>query len=289
MDNKRSVLIVDDDKSILDLLKIWFTEEGYACEGVTDAVEALAMVEKDPFDFIFIDIVLPGIDGLELTKKIKAFRPKTKVVVMTGFSVDFSYDKAIEAGASDFIKKPFTFKELMARMTILNMREEIVNWAITDELTGIYNRKGFYTLAYHLLKLARINKQGIFLLYADLDDMKEINDNYGHNEGDLILTETANLLSRNYRESDIIARVGGDEFVVFPVGTTGDAPQLISDRLEKNLKLHNEQSGARHRISLSWGTAFFEPESLHCIDDLLAQADKAMYEMKKRKKMFISS
>ena len=95
MDNKRSVLIVDDDKSILDLLKIWFTEEGYACEGVTDAVEALAMVEKDPFDFIFIDIVLPGINGLELTQKIKAFRPKTKVVVMTGFCVDFSYDKAI--------------------------------------------------------------------------------------------------------------------------------------------------------------------------------------------------
>ena len=139
------------------------------------------------------------------------------------------------------------------------------------------------------MKIAKRNKQGIFLLYADLDDMEEINDNHGHKEGDLILTDTANLLSRNYRESDIIARVGEDEFVVFPVGTTGDVPKLISDRFEKNLKLYNEQRGTRHRISLSWGTAFFEPESLKGIDDLLAEADKAMYEMKKRKKMFISS
>ena len=88
-------------------------------------------------------------------------------------------------------------------------------------------------MAAHILKVARRNKQGLFLLYADLDDLKEINDNYGHKEGDLILTEIANILSSNYRESDIIARVGGDEFVVFPVGTKGDVPQLISDRLDK--------------------------------------------------------
>jgi diguanylate cyclase (GGDEF)-like protein len=289
MNTRRSVLIVDDDKSIIDIMKIWLIGVGYACEAATDAKEALAIIEKDNFDYIFTDIVLPEIDGLELTEKVKALKPKTKVIVMTGFSVDFSYDKAIETGASDFIKKPFTFKELMARISILNMQEDILKWAITDELTGIYNRKGFYTLAYHLLKFAKRNNQGIFLLYTDLDDMKEINDNYGHKEGDLILAETANLLSINYRQSDIIARIGGDEFVVFPVGTTGDTPQLISDRLGKNLELYNEQSGARHKISLSWGTAFFDPESLCCIDELLAQADKAMYEMKKKKKMFISS
>ena len=221
MDKKRSVLIVDDDKSILDVLKIWFTDEGYACQAVTNAKDALAIIENDSFDFVLTDIVLPDINGLELTEKVKELHPNTKVVVMTGYSIDFSYDTAIEAGASDFIKKPFTLQELMARMTILNRQEDVLNWAITDELTGIYNRKGFYTLASHLLKLAKRNKQGIFLLYADLDDMKEINDNYGHKEGDLMLIETANLLSRYYRESDIIARFGGDEFVVFPVAKSG--------------------------------------------------------------------
>ena len=125
MDKKRSVLIVDDDKRILDVLKMWFTEEGYACEAVADAKEALAIIEKNTFDFIFTDIVLPGINGLELTEKIKALKPSTKVVVMTGFSGDFSYDKAIEAGASDFIKKPFTLQELTARMAILKMQEDV--------------------------------------------------------------------------------------------------------------------------------------------------------------------
>jgi two-component system cell cycle response regulator len=285
MNKKRSVLIVDDDPRILDILKIWFTEEGYACETVADGKEALEIIEKNTFDFIFTDIVLPGINGLELTEKIKALKPSTKVVVMTGFSVGFSFDTAIESGASDFIKKPFTLQELMARMTILNKQEDILNESITDELTGVYNRKGFYTLASHLLKVAKRNRQGIFLLYAELDGMKEINDNYGHKEGDLLLTETADMLSRHYRESDIIARVGGDEFVVFPVGTAADVPQVISERLEKNLKLHNEQSGTKHKISLSWGTAFFGPESSFCIDDLLAQADKAMHEMKMKRKI----
>ncbi len=284
MDKRRSVLIVDDDKGILDVLRTWFTEDGYACEAVSDAKKALALIENGTFDLVLTDIVLPEMDGLELTEKVKALKPATKVVVMTGFGDDFSYDKAMEAGASDFIKKPFTLQELMAKMKILKMQDDLLSWAITDELTGIYNRKGFYTLASHLLKLAKRTRQGIFLLYADVDDLKEVNDNYGHKEGDLMLTETADLLSRHYRESDIIARVGGDEFVVFPVGTTGDVPQLISDRLEKNLKLHNEQGGAKHRLSLSWGTAFYEPESPCSIDDLLAQADTAMYEMKKRKK-----
>jgi len=283
MGKRKSILIVDDDKTIRDLLTTWFTNEGFACQTVADGKDALATIEKNPVDFVLTDIVLPDINGLALTKKIKESNPGTKVVVMTGFSVAFSYDKAMEAGASDFINKPFTLQELLARMKILNKQDDILTWAITDDLTGIYNRKGFYALASHLMKIAKRSKQGIFLLYADIDGMKGINDNYGHKEGDLILTETANLLSRNYRESDIVARVGGDEFVVFPAGTAGDAPRLISDRLEKNLKLYNEQSGLKHRISLSWGTAFFEPESPCSIEDLLEQADKAMYEMKKNK------
>lgn len=112
MDKKRSVLIVDDDKNILDVLKLWFAEEGYACEAVTDAQEALAIIEKDTFDVVFTDIVLPGIDGLELTKKIKELKPGTKVVVMTGFSGDFSYDKAMEAGHLILLKSRLLCRSL---------------------------------------------------------------------------------------------------------------------------------------------------------------------------------
>lgn len=281
---KRSVVIVDDDPRILDFLKLWFADEGFVCEAVTDAKQALALFEQRSFDFVLTDIVLPEMNGLELTEQIKALQPNTRVVVMTGYAGDYSYDKAMEAGASDFIKKPFTVQELSARMKILQMQEDVLTWAITDELTGIYNRKGFYTLASHLLKLAKRNKQGMFLLYADLDDLKAINDSRGHKEGDLLISETAALLKANFRESDIIARIGGDEFVVFPVGSSGDSDQLISDRLEQAIADHNSRSDVKQRISLSWGTAFFTPEAPCCVDDLLAEADNAMYGMKKGKK-----
>lgn len=284
LDRKRTILIVDDNKAIIEPLTDWLDINGYICKTASDAEQAIAVIEQQAFDFMLTDVVLPDVDGLVLTEKVKAMQPDIKIIVMTGYGDSFTYDKAIAAGASDYIKKPFTMQELSARMKILQMQEDVLNWAITDELTGIYNRKGFYTLASHLLKLAKRNRQGMFLLYADLDDLKEINDTYGHKEGDLLISETAKLLCRSYRESDVIARIGGDEFVVFPVGTSGDSAERISDRLEKAIASYNEQNGENHRISLSWGIAFFKPESLHRVDDLLEEADNAMYCMKKGKK-----
>jgi two-component system, cell cycle response regulator len=284
MDRKRTMLIVDDNEAIIESLKAWLDNNGYISKTASDATQAMAIIEQQAFDFMLTDIVLPEVSGLVLTEKVKALQPNTKIVVMTGYGDSFTYDKAIEAGASDYIKKPFTMQELSARMKILQMQEDVLNWAITDELTGIYNRKGFYTLASHLLKVAKRNKQGMFLLYADLDDLKEINDTYGHKEGDLLISETAKLLTKSYRKSDVIARIGGDEFVVFPVGTSGDSAEIISDRLEKAIANYNEQNRENHKISLSWGIALFRPESPHSVDALLEEADTAMYGIKKGKK-----
>jgi len=279
-----SVIVVDDDQDILDMLRTYFSDEGHACQAVSNAKEALALIEQGSFDLILTDIVLPEMNGLELCEKVKALNPGAQIIVMTGFGANFSYDKAIESGASDFIKKPFTLQELMARIKILRMKEDLLRWAITDELTGVYNRKGFFTLADHLLKLSKRNNQGVYLLYADMDHLKDINDRYGHREGDLALAETATLLRRNYRESDIIARIGGDEFVVLPVGTTDDSVHLIGERLGRALELHNNRPGTKYGISLSWGAAYFDPASPCSVDELLVEADKAMYEMKKGKK-----
>ncbi len=283
-DKQRTMLIVDDNEVILASLKAWFDGNGFSCEAALDAKQAMAIIEQKSFDFMLTDIVLPGVNGLELTEKVKALQPNIKIIVMTGYGDSFSYDKAIEVGASDYIKKPFTMQELSARMKILQIQEDVLNWAITDELTGIYNRKGFYTLASHLLKLAQRNKQGMYLLYADLDDLKKINDSYGHKEGDLLISETAKLLSTSYRQSDVIARIGGDEFVVFPVGTSGDSAEIISGRLENAIARYNEGHGEGRKISLSWGIAIFKPENPSRVDDLLEQADAAMYAMKKAKK-----
>jgi len=166
---------------------------------------------------------------------------------------------------------------------IKSMEEKLKALSLTDELTGIYNRRGFFTLVEQLLKMSKRQKKGIFMLYLDLDDLKVINDTFGHQEGDLALIDTATILKENYRESDIIARIGGDEFVVIPVGTAGDSVEIIIARLQKAVEVHNSKGIRRYKLSLSAGIAYYNPEHPCSIDELLIQGDKSMYEQKRHK------
>lgn len=120
------------------------------------------------------------------------------------------------------------------------------------------------------------------MLYADLDGLKMINDKFGHKEGDLALIELANLLKENYRASDIVARIGGDEFVVIPVGTIGDDVEIITTRFENTLAIHNEKMNRNFRLSASIGIAYYDPENPCSLDELLLQADRMMYKKKRR-------
>ncbi|MEW6001582.1 MAG: GGDEF domain-containing response regulator [Nitrospirota bacterium] len=283
MDEKSSVIVVDDDLNLLDILKNALSLEGYKCEVATSAASAIELIDKTPFDIMITDIVMSDMDGLELTEKAKRIRPNMAVIVTTGFIDDFSYDRAIEAGASDFIKKPFTLKELIARIKHVELQEEVRDLMLRDELTGLYNRRGFFTLVEHQLKIAKRQNQGMLMLYADLDDLKTINDTWGHLEGDLALIETAHILKTNYRESDIIARIGGDEFVVFPVGTSPDCINIIIDRLNRAVEIHNSKSNRNYKLSVSAGIAFHDPEHPCSVDELLAEADKSMYERKRNR------
>jgi diguanylate cyclase (GGDEF)-like protein/PAS domain S-box-containing protein len=166
------------------------------------------------------------------------------------------------------------------------MEENLRMLSLTDELTGLYNRRGFLTFVEQLLKLSKRQKTGIFLLYADVDNLKSINDTWGHQEGDLALKEIADIFRENYRESDVIARIGGDEFVVIPVGTTGDSIEIITTRLQKALEIRNAKRKRGYNVSLSSGISYYDPENPCSIDELLAQADKLMYEQKSNRQDF---
>ena len=163
------------------------------------------------------------------------------------------------------------------------IEEKLHNLSLADELTGLYNRRGFFAIAEQFLKLARRQKQGIYMLYADLDNLKEINDTFGHNEGDLALIDTARMLKRNYRDSDVIARIGGDEFAIIPIGTAKDNIGIITSRFEKCIETYNATSNRGYKLSISYGLAYYDPENPCSLDDLLMQADKAMYEHKRNK------
>jgi two-component system, cell cycle response regulator len=277
------VLIVDDDENLLKFIRAALESEGYQCETVMNPVSALEFISKGSFDIMITDIVLPMMSGLELTKKAKNVKPHLAIIIATGFIDAFSYDEAIEAGASDFLKKPFTVKELTARARHVKITEEMRNLALRDDLTGLYNRRGFFALIEHQLKLAKRKKNGMFLLYADLDDLKSINDTWGHREGDVALIETAKILRKNYRESDVIARIGGDEFVVFPAGTSDDDSEKILDRLHSAFLHHCAQCNPVYKLSISAGISYYNPDAPCSVDELLALGDASMYERKMKR------
>lgn len=279
-----SIIIVDDDVIILTMLKENLSRDGYRCETANSAEAALELVKESSFDIMLTDITLPGMKGFELTERAKGLRPDMAVIIMTGFVDDFSYDSAIEAGASDFIKKPFTIKELRARMEHVKIHEKQRVMAITDELTGLCNRRGFFTLVEQQIRLSKRLNKGIYLLYVDVDNLKMINDTLGHQIGDTVLVDAANILRTTCRESDIIARMGGDEFVVAPIGTTEDKIEAVTARLEDNIKHHNAKENRPCELSLSYGMAYCGPENVCNIDGLLAKAEKLMYEHKHMKR-----
>ena len=156
--------------------------------------------------------------------------------------------------------------------------------SLTDELTGLYNRRGFSTLSEQQFRIASRDRKSLLLVSADFDGLKDINDTFGHTEGDLALIETATILKECVRKSDIVARIGGDEFVLLlTAGNEGfDTPKLV-DRLQKLIEKHNRKSIHRWKIFISIGFARRSPDSGQSLDDLIVQADKMMYEQKKKK------
>jgi diguanylate cyclase (GGDEF)-like protein len=161
--------------------------------------------------------------------------------------------------------------------------EELRALSYIDELTGLYNRRGFLTIAAKQLKISKRAHEGLLLLYADLDGMKWINDNLGHSEGDIALLETAEALKHTFRESDIIGRLGGDEFAVLATLTNEDSIAAIKDRLQGQLDMRNMKGTRRYYLSLSIGAVNYLPDEAATIEDMLDRADKLMYVNKQSK------
>ncbi len=156
--------------------------------------------------------------------------------------------------------------------------------SLIDELTGLYNRRGFLTLAQQQLKLARRGHRELLLLFIDMDDFKEINDTFGHGEGDTALRRTSDILRRTFRDSDILGRVGGDEFVVLATDSGATTTEAIMLRLRRELQERNANDGFPYRLSFSVGIARFDPDAPPSLEELMAAADSMLYEQKRFKR-----
>ena len=161
------------------------------------------------------------------------------------------------------------------------LEEKIQTISIKDELTGLYNRRGFFTLAEQQLRLALRTKERHTLFFAELDHTKQINDTLGHKEGDAALVGVAQILKDTFRQTDIMGRIGGDEFAVLALGLRD--PSRVAALLEANVKRFNKRDGHSWPLSLSVGTAPCEPEELSSLEVIISQADSVMHEEKQKK------
>ena len=159
-------------------------------------------------------------------------------------------------------------------------QEQLRSQALTDELTGLHNRRGFFALAGQQLKYARRNRARALLFFADINGLKQINDRFGHAEGDAAINRVARALSRTFRDSDIVARLGGDEFAILTDAANAHSQQDILRRVKKSLDSERSRD-ARYPLSLSIGVAKFDPQHPSALGELLNSADHAMYEAKR--------
>ncbi len=174
--------------------------------------------------------------------------------------------------------------ELAARITDMErVEQQLVKLSQSDELTGLTNRRGFMLLAAQQIKVADRTGLGFSLVYADLDGLKGINDTFGHNIGDQALRDTADVLRRSFRSSDIMARIGGDEFAILCMATPGPLQERAGHLLQANIAAHNLSALRSYRLSISFGVTSYDPADACSLEELLKRGDRLMYQHKKKK------
>src|SRR4030042_4119485 len=281
------ILIADDEELVRNFLVSLFSKYGHSCETAKDGIEALEIIKKNSFDSAVIDIVMPLMDGITLTRELVNLHPDLPIMVMTGPAAEHSAESAIAAGAREFIKKPFSIDEFILRfgkmMRDHKGEEALLALSLTDELTGLYNRRRFFVLTEQYLKVAIRAKKRSLLLYIDMDDLKWINDHCGHNQGDQALIDLGSILKKTFRESDIIARIGGDDFVVL-LESTDENDEMLMTRLHESIRDYYAKVSQDYKLSISVGAARFDPEYPISIDELLSKADALMYAQKRKKR-----
>jgi len=278
------ILLVDDDPSILEILTDLMTIFGHEFATANDGLEAIEKLKHDYFHIVLTDMMMPKMDGMELLKHIHKNYPNIKVMVVTGYDRTFTYTDVIMAGASDFISKPFNTDELEAKINRLVREIELLRQlellSISDGLTGLYNRRYFDTKIFEEARRAFRQKHDLFLSVLDVDNLKEMNDKFGHLAGDNLLKLVGDIIKHCIRENvDWPFRYGGDEFCVILTQVSQEQALKTSERFIQNF---NEKK--LPLTGLSIGLARFirskDRDWSEDIADLVKRADSALYKAK---------
>jgi diguanylate cyclase (GGDEF)-like protein len=282
---KSLVLIADDDGVTRAIVSSWLTGAGYEVIAASDGEEALQLAREHDPDLLLVDVTMPGRDGYEVCRAIQiesAAAPP--VIFLTAHTQTTARVEGLEAGAVDYIVKPFASEELVARVRAAlrtkAVRDGLVEVAARDGLTGLFNRRELDARAEQAVALAQRHGRPFSCLLLDIDHFKSVNDTYGHVTGDAVLRETARRIFDASRISDIVGRYGGEEFVVLLPETDGDEAVAAADKLRSLLAATSVAIGKTHiPIRASIGVAQWS-DAMRIPADLYAAADQALYRAK---------
>ena len=294
-----SILVVDDDEAIKNSVEEFLIIQKYKVKSAANAQQALDILQIFNADIVITDITMQGMDGLELTKKIKS-KYHADVMVMTGYSAEYSYEEAVKAGASDFIFKPFRFEELELRISRVlreseikqervNLLKKLEKLAITDALTKLYNSRHFFSEIKTEIMRNRRYSRDLSLLILDIDFFKNYNDNWGHVEGDRVLMEIGKTIKSCMRSMDTAYRYGGEEFAIILPETGIDEACVVGTRIKDNINdlIFEPEPGKKQSIKISIGaTEIVDGENYKAF---IKRADKALYKSKETGRDKLSS
>jgi diguanylate cyclase (GGDEF)-like protein len=282
------LLLVEDDPADAELLKDALSKLQHITVDLLCAnslSNALTYLEDRKLDVIISDLGLPDSQGLETLIKISEKVPEIPIIVLTGYDDEELAVRALKSGAQDYLIKGQIDITILSRSIRYSIErnhlfQQLKAISITDELTGLYNRRGLLMLAKKQLDLAARMNKTMRLIYMDIDNMKWINDNLGHHEGDNALRNIANILKQAFRDYDILARIGGDEFAVLVLEDSKTGADSMISRISTDISSFNAIENRAYQLSVSMGAVPCDPKPDSDISMLLTIADKLMYEQK---------
>jgi len=286
------ILLVEDNPGDARLLQEAFAEiagmrfQFILCKTLKEALEYLA---KGRPDVCLLDPGLPDAQGLEAVQSIHRVSSDLPIVVLTVLNDETLALQSLHRGAQDYLVKGkidsnLLWRSLRYAMERQRVQLQLLNLSMLDDLTGLYNRRGFLTLAGHHVLLAYRTGKPFLVAFMDLDGLKQVNDTFGHQEGNRALVEAGEVLRDSFRNSDILARLGGDEFAALMLEAGKDSIGTVVRRVKQKLDFCNAMLNRRYALSISIGIVPGETTQLSGIEQLLSEADTLMYQNKQSKK-----
>ena len=298
---KKKILVVDDHEDNVEVLRARLESRGYEVEGAMNGQEALDTVSRWYPDLVLLDVMMPDMDGLEVVRRLKAnpALPFIPVIMQTALDSTERIVAGLEAGADDYVTKPINFAELEARVRSLlrikklqqdlgdrekelsEMNDKLLRISLTDGLTGVDNRRALEQRLHEMFEHSLRLHEPISVVMCDIDHFKKVNDTFGHQAGDEVLKQFANILKEEAREIDRVGRYGGEEFLLLLPGTVLDAAVTFAERLRQKVDAHTfSYEGGTLNRTVSFGVASWPHPKIKGREAMLKAADDALYVAK---------